>query len=105
MGSHPKGPTAQQQEAEALNLQLLKKQLADSKKPVSLGDFGAALSKPVPPAPPPPSGTSADALEASNDAKRRAAQRTNAGRNTLFAGETGGYNSNATLGGAKTLLG
>lgn len=62
------------------------------------------IPPPAPPAPPPPSGTSADQIEAGNDAKRKAYQRTNAGRNTLFAGETGGYKA-ANLGGAKTLLG
>ena len=97
MGSKPKGPSAKQLKAEELQLQLLQKQLATSQQPLEMPSF--AIPPPAPPPPPPPSASSADALEASTDQRRKAAARTNAGRNTIFAGETGG------LGGMKQYTG
>jgi hypothetical protein len=82
----------------------MRKQLAASNQPLELPSMEAP--PPAPPPPPPPSGTSADALEAGTDAKRKAFQRTNASRNTLFTGESGGYKApSANTGGQKTLLG
>lgn len=104
MASKPKGPTKQQQQSEALQLQLLQQQLAASKKPVEM-PAGIAPTPAAPPPPPPPSSSSADALEAANDNKRRAFGRTNANRGTLFAGETGGYRGGRGTGGGATLLG
>lgn len=104
MASKPKGPTKQQQQAEALQLQLLKKQLKDSQKPVEM-PAGIAPTPSAPPPPPPPSASSADALEAATDAKRKAYGRTNANRGTLFAGETGGFRGGRGTGGGMTLLG
>ena len=52
------------------------------------------------PAPPPPQRASSDAIDEERDARRKSTKRTNAARNTIFGGETGGY-----LGGGGTLLG
>lgn len=101
MASKPKGPSAKQLKAEELQLQLLQQQVAASQKPLEMP--GLVAPPPAPPPPPPPSGTSADALEAGTDQRRKAAQRTNVGRKTLFAGETGGMKQ--ATGGGQTLLG
>ena len=105
MASKPKGPSAQQQRNERLQEELMRKQLAASNQPLELPSMAAP--PPAPPPPPPPSGTSADVLEAGTDAKRKAFQRTNASRGTLFTGESGGYKATASgnTGGQKTLLG
>lgn len=101
MAKGAQGPSKQQKRNEALQESLLRKQLAESSA-MSIPEI--AVPPPAPPAPPPPSGTSADQIEAGADAKRKAYQRTNAGRNTLFAGETGGFKQKS-LGGNSTLLG
>lgn len=84
-------------ESERLQISLLRQQLGDAKKPIVLPKLD--LPKPLPPPPPPQD--SNDVQQASLDARRKAMRRTNAGRGTLFAGETGGYKS----GGRATLLG
>lgn len=99
MASKPKGPSAQQQRNEALQEQLLRKNLKASEKPMHLPEMTPPA--PAPPPPPPPSGSSADVLEAANELKRKAGQRVNSARGTLFAGETGGYHKT----GGTTLLG
>lgn len=101
MASKPKGPSKQQQQAEALQLQLLQKQLAASEKPLEMPSLMAP--PPAAPPPPPPSATSADAIEAGQAQRRQAAARTNVGKRTLFAGETGG--GMKATGGGQTLLG
>lgn len=55
----------------------------------------------TPPPPPPPQESSQDIALAEEDARRKAAKRTNSARGTLFAGETGGYKP----AGGQTLLG
>jgi len=102
MASKPKGPSTRQLKAEELQLQLLQQQLAASEKPLEMPMISAP--PPAPPPPPPPSATSADAIQAGQDQRRQASQRTNVGRKTLFAGETGG-GGNYGGGGMKTLLG
>lgn len=102
MGGSAKQPkqTDEQRKNERLQRELMEQQLEDAKKPVAVPEI--KLPKPLPPPPPPAVQGSADTLEAAQDARRKAARRTNAGRNTLFAGETGGYTK---TGGNKTLLG
>lgn len=100
MASKPKGPSKEQKQAEKLQLTLLQKQLAASEKPLEMPTLIPLA--PAPPPPPPPSATSADAVEAGQSQRRQAASRTNVGRKTLFAGETGGATQN--LGGMKTLF-
>jgi hypothetical protein len=82
---------------ESLQTEVLQQQLDDAKKPIELPKF--PVSKPLPP--PAIPNTAADAAAAELEARKRAMGRTNAGRNTLFAGETGGYKT----GGPATLLG
>lgn len=91
-GSKPPGPSDQQQEAQALQIKLLKQQLEDAEKPIELPQ----LKIPKPPAPPVLQ-TSKDAEAAALEARQRALSRTNAGRGTLFAGETGNYKPKSTL--------
>lgn len=83
---------------EALQMETLQQQLDDAKKPVVLPKI-----EPVKPLPPPqiPQG-SADAAAAELEARKRAMSRTNSGRGTLFAGETGF--KRGALGGGSTLL-
>jgi hypothetical protein len=98
----PPGPTKNQMQAEAMQLELLKKQLAASEKPMEMPQF--ATPKPAPPPPPPASvtsGTSADVVEQQRDQRRQASRRVNPGRNTIFAGESG----TQTTGQPSTLLG
>jgi len=61
------------------------------------------IPPPPPPPPPPPSQTSSDVLDADQEARRRAANRTNTGNGTIFGGESG-QQSNG-LGGNRTILG
>lgn len=60
--------------------------------------------KPLKPPPPPAVASSQDVARMEEEQRRVALKRTNSARNTLFAGETGGYKG-GELGGAKTLLG
>lgn len=96
MGSSPKPPkpSQKQQELEALQIDLMEKQLEELEKPPQQ----IKLPKPLPP-PPPPAMVSADTEAAGYAARSQAMRRTNTARRTLFAGETGGYK------GPKTLLG
>lgn len=96
MGGSPKTPkqSSQSKKAEALQIEVLQQQLEDAKKPVNLPKFD--IPKPLAIAPPQ---DSSDAGYAAAEARRKAMRRTNAGRGTLFAGETGGR------GGTRTLLG
>lgn len=101
MGGKAKPPkqSASALENETLTNNLLKQQLADAKKPAVIPDIK------IPPpvlTPPPVSQSSGDQFQAAQEAKRRAAGRTNTGRGTLFGGETGGYKPAAA---PKTLLG
>jgi hypothetical protein len=83
---------------EALQTEALQQQLDDAKKPVVLPKID--VPKPLPPPAIPQN--SADAAFAEQQARQRALKRTNAGRGTLFAGETGGF---SPTGGSATLLG
>ena len=88
---------------ERLQTKLMQAQLKQAQKkskPVHIPE-----PAPVLPSAPPPSESSADSLEAERVARRKSKNRTNAGANTLFAGETGGVQKPAGLGGNKTLLG
>ena len=82
-------------------MKIQREQLELAKKPLELPKI--EQPKPQPPPPPPAVASSSDVAQAEEDARRKAAQRTNAGRGTLFAGETGGYSG--ALGGRKSLLG
>lgn len=101
MGGSPKPPkqSDSQRHAEEEQAKLLEEQRKQAENPVQI----PKIPKPLPP-PPPPTSSSADVAMAAEDARRKAAKRTNSAKGTLFGGETGGYNPNA-LGGAKTLLG
>ena len=95
MGKSPKAPkqSGESKKLERLQTELLEQQLEDSKKP---------LEVPKPPKPLPqlaPPREQDDQAYAVAEAKRRAMRRTNAGRGTLLAGETGGWS------GGKNLLG
>ena len=81
-------PTAQDKMLKDKQITLLNQQIADAKKGVELPNFSLpAAQKPAPL----PSTTNQDTEFAATEAKRRASQRTNSGRGTLLAGETGGY--------------
>jgi hypothetical protein len=95
MAKGAQGPTPQQQRNERLQEQLMLKQLAESNKPLELPNLAAP--EPQYRSAPPPSSSSADAVDASIEARRRAYHRTNAGRNTLFAGETASRLATQTL--------
>ena len=90
MASSPDAPkqTDEQRKAEALQIELMKKQLdeIENAEPLKLPKY-----KPPAPAPPPPMQTSGDIAQAEQEARRNAGQRTNTARGTLFARETGGY--------------
>lgn len=97
MGGKPKTPqkTDEERKAERRAIEIQEEQLQLAKE---------QAAKPVPKPPkllplsPAPSQSSGDAFQAAQDAKKRALRRTNAGRGTLLAGETGGYGSrSATL--------
>jgi hypothetical protein len=98
--SKPPAQTDEQRKLEEKNAELMELQLAQAKQPLPK----IPKLKPLPPPPPPATATSADALAAQEEQRRQAGRRTNTARNTLFAGETGGYRRGA-LGGAATLLG
>lgn len=102
MGGSPKAPKTSdsQLKAESLQTELMQQQLKQAKANETLKLPVVKPFKPAPPAPPPTLQTSADAESASQQARRDAMRRTNSGRGTLFAGETGG-----AVGGQKTLLG
>jgi hypothetical protein len=85
------------EEAQLAELERQKKE-AENAKPLEIPKAPKIL-----PTPPPPSQMSSDAVDAAEEARRKAGQRTNSARGTLFAGETGGYAG--ALGGKKTLLG
>lgn len=104
MGGSSKAPKTsdEQRRNERESLRIQQEQLKFAQKPLELPKVEA--SKPLPPQPPPASTSSADVAAAEEEARRKALNRTNAGRGTLFAGETGGYKGQ-TLGGQKTLLG
>ena len=97
MGGSAKPPqqSANQAKLEDLQMQSLKAQLDAAKKPIETPKFD--IPKPLPPLAPPIVQTQADQFQAAQDARRKAASRINAGRNTLFAGDTGA--------GRQTLLG
>lgn len=80
-------------------MKLMEKQLeqAENAKPLKIPKPPKIL-----PMAPPVATFSADAAEADQEARRKAGNRMNTARGTLFAGETGGYKG--TLGGPKTLL-
>jgi hypothetical protein len=84
---------------EALQMETLQQQLDDAKKPVEIPKIEPV--KPLPPPQIPNSG--ADAAAAEMEARKRALRRTNSGRGTLFAGETGFQRG--AMGGGSTLLG
>ena len=102
MGGKAKPPkqTDEQLKNEKLTNELLKQQLEDAKKPVVIPDIKIPAPVVTPPPPPPISGSTSDQFQAAQDAKKKAYGRTNSGRGTLFAGETGGYKAPT-----KTLLG
>lgn len=79
--------------------ELLQAQIDAANKPIVL----PKIPKPKP-TPPPPTSGSADQFASEDEARRRAAKRTNTLFGTTFAGETSGYNANS-LGGQRTLLG
>lgn len=83
---------------EAKNEELLDIQLAQSKKPAAAP--AVALPPPTPPAAPPPSSTSADVMNAEENARRQATKRKGI-RSTLLAS----VNDGNALGGGQTLLG
>lgn len=87
---------------EELSTKLMEEQLKQAKTPLDIPNI--APPKPIPPPAPPAMSSSADVAQAQDSARQAALKRTNSGRGTLFAGETGGYKPGA-LGGAKTLLG
>lgn len=102
MGSSAKAPkqSSSQKKAEQLQIETLERQKKEAERPVVTPEI--KLPKPTPPPPPPaPPQQSIDGQNAEEDARRKAARRVNSGRNTLFAGETGGYKGAA---GAKTTL-
>lgn len=88
MGGSPKTPkpSDEQREMERLQKEMLKLQLEQAKNPIKLPEL--KLPPPPPPPPPPAMQASADVVQAARDARRRALNRTNAGRGTIFAGET-----------------
>ena len=78
-------------------MELIDEQLKAARSPVELPELD--LPKALPPPPPPMAGNAESAYKA-EEQRRRAGRRTNAGRGTIFAGETG-----RSLGGKKSILG
>lgn len=93
-------PTPAQEEAERLNLELMRTNLAAAKKPATLNDLRIPEPQAFSPA---PSRNAADVLAAEYAARWKSGRRTNAGARTLFAGNTGGYKGPGAP--ARTLLG
>jgi hypothetical protein len=87
-GGGAPGPTEQDKILKEKQITLLNQQIADAKKGIEFPSF--SLPKAQKPAPL-PNTTNQDTEFAATEAKRRAAGRTNSGRGTLLAGETGGY--------------
>ena len=88
MGGSAKPPKASddQQRNEKLSYELMKEQLRQAKKPIELPN----ITPPKPLLqPPPPVTLSGEAAQAAEDARRKAANRVNAAKGTIFAGETG----------------
>lgn len=98
MGGSPKPPqqTDEEEKAQRDQAELMRQQAEAANRPIKI----PKIKPPLPP-PPPPTQSSQDVAQAEEDSRRKAYRRVNAGRGTLFAGETGGYG----LGGSKTLLG
>lgn len=90
----PPKPTDAQVKNEKLSAELMKAQLEAAKKPVVLPEIKPPTILPQSPPPIMLSGEAANAAEAQ---RRKAANRTNTGRNTIFAGETGGYNKSKSI--------
>jgi hypothetical protein len=103
MGGSAKAPKESDSARASQKLQdkLMKEQLRQAQMPAKVPEI--KVPKPLPPPPPPAATVSGDVAQAEEDSRRKAGQRTNTARKTLFAGETGGYKG--TLGGGKTLLG
>lgn len=98
MGGSAKPPkqTDEQKRSEALSYKLMQEQYRQAKNPLPLPEI-----KPPPPIPnvaPPAQTISGEAEQAASAARRAAGNRTNAGKRTLFAGETGGYKPKTLLG-------
>ena len=87
MGGKASAPkmSDEQRRNEQLSAELMEAQLEAAKNPEKL-----KIPKPpkILPTPPPPASTSADAVEAEAEQRRRAAGRINTARGTLFAGES-----------------
>ena len=98
--SKPPEPSDEQRELERQQMELMELQLKQAQQPIKLPDIKPP--KPLPPPPPPAHESSSEVLQKMEEEKRKAARRTNTARNTIFAGETGGYQK---LGGTRNLLG
>lgn len=93
-GGGAPAPTKQDKLLKEKQITLLNQQIADAKKGVEFPSFDLPVAqKPAPL----PSTTNQDTEFAATEAKRRASQRTNSGRGTLLAGETGGYKPRTSL--------
>ena len=90
----PPKPTDAQVKNEALSTELMKQQLKAAKTPVVLPDLTPPKQLPLAP---PPVTLSGEAAMAAEDARRKAANRVNASRGTIFAGETGKPKSKSLL--------
>jgi len=90
MGGSAKAPkqSDESRRLEKLNTEMLQLQLKQAKNPQALPKI--ETPKPLPP-PPPPAMESGDAAQKAEEERRKAGRRTNSTRNTLFAGESGGY--------------
>jgi hypothetical protein len=86
--------SSQSKKAEALQIKVLEQQIKDAKKPLVLPKID--IPKPLPPQAPPQEGD--DVAYASQETRKKAMRRTNAGRGTLLAGETGGMHRRTLLG-------
>lgn len=96
MGGSAKPPKAsdKQEENERLSNALMREQLKQAKAPTVLPNVTPPK---LLPSPPPPVLLSGEAANAAEDARRKAAGRTNTAKGTIFAGETGGYKKPKTL--------
>ena len=100
---HKGGAPKVNKKHEAMQYKLMQAQLKKANEKIKMPEVH--VPPPPPPTPPPPDSSSQDVVDAEQDARRRAQKKTNAGKGTLFAGETGGYQAGTSLGGAATLLG